>query len=126
VPGSPVEAAQPATATDLLAWNINAKEIILATPLAGTELDVDALEITLTRDGEVINTGNGGQAAGGQWQTLLETVNELVRLGYTLQPGDIITNGALGKVVKAEPGAYEADFGPLGKITFSVVAGKAE
>ncbi len=31
-------------------------------------------------------------------------------------------NGALGKIIKAEPGAYEADFGPLGVVVFDVIA----
>ena len=122
VPGGPVTSTQPATGADLLAWNINAKQMIVGEVHAPTDLDVDTIEMTLTREGEVINTGRGDQAAGGQWATLLHTVNELIRLGYPLAAGDIITNGALGKVVRAEPGRHRAEFGPLGAIEFEVKA----
>jgi 2-keto-4-pentenoate hydratase len=42
-------------------------------------------------------------------------------LGYTLQPDQFVSNGALGKIIKAEPGSYEADFGPLGAVVFDVI-----
>jgi 2-keto-4-pentenoate hydratase len=59
-------------------------------------------------------------AAVGQWNTLLKTVNHLLAQGHILQPGYVITNGALGKILKAEPGNYRADFGVLGVIPFMV------
>lgn len=122
VPGGPVEATKPPTAADLAAWNINAKLFIAGDYKSAEKIDEDAVAITLTRDGETVNTGKGAEAAGGQWETLRKTINTLVGLGYTLQPDQFISNGALGKIIKAEPGSYEADFGPLGAVVFDVVA----
>ena len=122
VPGGPVEATKPPTAADLAAWNINAKIFIAGDYKAPEKIDEDAVTITLTRDGEIVNTGKGADAAGGQWETLRKTLNTLVGLGYTLQPEQFISNGALGKIIKAEPGYYEADFGPLGAVVFDVIA----
>jgi 2-keto-4-pentenoate hydratase len=121
-PGGAVEAVQPATATDLVAWNINAKDIIVGETRGPVDLPVDEIEVSLKHGGETVNTGHGGQAAGGQWATLLQSVNELVALGYPIMPGQIISNGALGKAVKAEPGAYVGEFGELGTIRFEVRA----
>lgn len=122
VPGGPVEAAKPPTAADLAAWNINAKLFIAGDYKSPEKIDEDAVAVTLTRDGQTVNTGKGADAAGGQWETLRKTVNTLVGLGYTIEPDQFISNGALGKIVKAEPGNYEADFGPLGVVVFDVIA----
>lgn len=120
VPGGAVEGLQPATTNDIVAWNINAKAMILGDEHGPGAIDPDDINITLSRDGETVNTARGGLAAGGQWNTLLKTVNNVLRQGYTVQPGHIITNGALGKILKAAPGRYLADYGPLGVIKFEV------
>ena len=120
VPGNPVEEQQPGTENDIVAWNINGKDMILGEPHDPDAIDPDAIEITFTRDGEVINEARGDMAAGGQWHTLLKTVNHIIEQGYTLEPGHIITNGALNKILKAETGRYRADYGPLGVIEFEV------
>lgn len=120
VPGNPVEEHQPATSNDIVAWNINGKDMILGEAHDPDDIDPDAIEIIFYRDGEIINEARGDMAAGGQWLTLLKTVNHVIRQGYTIQPGHIITNGALNKIVKAAPGRHRADYGPLGVIEFEV------
>jgi len=122
VPGGPVESTQPPKAADLAAWNINAKLFIAGDYKSPEKIDEDAVTVTLTRDGQTVNTGKGADAAGGQWETLRKTINTLVGLGYTIEPDQFISNGALGKIIKAEPGTYEADFGPLGVVVFDVIA----
>mgnify|MGYP005839826439 CR=1 FL=1 len=126
LPGHAVEARQPATTNDIVAWNANAKEMILGEEKNPAEIDPDNIAITLTRDGERINEARGDMAAGGQWRTLLKAVNHLLRQGYAIQPGQVITNGALGKILKAEPGRYRADYGPLGVIEFEVRGASGE
>lgn len=121
VPGGPVNTTHPPKPADIVAWNINSKIFIVGEYESPETIDEDAVSITLKRDGQVVNTGKGSDAAGGQWETLLKTVNTLVGLGYTIEPDQLISNGALGKIIKAEPGAYLGDFGPLGKITFEVL-----
>lgn len=120
VPGYPVEAFQPVTREDLVAWNINAKAMLVGPGHAPASVDVDAVEISLTHEDAVINTARGEMAHGGQWAALLRTVNHLIAAGYRLEPGHVITNGALGKIVRAEAGRYRADFGPLGVLTFEM------
>lgn len=122
VPGGPVEATRAPNAADLAAWNINAKLFIAGDYKSPEKIDEDAVTVTLTRDGQTVNTGKGADAAGGQWETLRKTINTLVGLGYTIEPDQFISNGALGKIIKAEPGTYEADFGPLGAVVFDVIA----
>lgn len=126
VPGGATEEKNPSTPADTVAWNGNAKALIVGfKKLDPDDVDIDALAITLTRDGETINTAKGGDAAGGQMQTLLKSVNDIVKRGYPINPGMVLTNGALGKILPAEPGRYVADYGPLGKITFTVKDSRA-
>jgi 2-keto-4-pentenoate hydratase len=120
LPGGPVEQKQPGTGNDIIAWNINAKAMIIGAEQRPESIDPDAIEITLTLNGKTVNTAKGSMAAMGQWNTLLKTVNHVLAQGYTLQPGHIITNGALGKILKAEPGNYHANFGALGVVEFMV------
>lgn len=120
VPGGLTENTQPGTAADLAAWNVSAKRLILGKEQAPGSVDPDAVAIRLAHNGEVVNTAEGAQAAGGQWATLLKTVNDLTGRGYTIRPGHVITNGALGKILKAEAGEYRADYGNLGVIAFEV------
>jgi 2-keto-4-pentenoate hydratase len=120
VPGGVTENTQPSTAADLAAWNSNAKQMIVGPQYNPALIAVDDETVSLTHNEKAVNTGTGREAAGGQWATLLKTVNNLVRRGYTVQPGHMITNGALGKALKAEVGQYQAAYGKLGTITFEV------
>ena len=120
LPGGAVEKRQPGTENDIIAWNINAKAMIVGAEHSPDSIAPDTVEIQLKRNGEIVNEAKGNMAAVGQWNTLLKTVNHLIAQGYIIQPGHIITNGALGKILEAEPGNYHADFGPLGVITFAV------
>ena len=120
LPGWPVEQSEESSQIDMIAWNINAKELIVGSPVLPEKVDPDAVEIMLTLDGTVVNTARGDNAADGQWTTLLKTVNSVVRQGYAVEAGHVISNGALGKILEAEPGEYRADFGPLGEVAFRV------
>lgn len=120
VPGGVTANNGTVTREDLLAWNINAKALILGEEHDPTALDPDAVTITMTRNNMEVNTARGNMAAAGQWNTLLKTVNNLIRLGYHVEPGHVITNGALGKIIPAQPGRYHADFDALGSILFEV------
>ena len=112
-PGGNSQNEEPVTAADLAARNINSKAIVVGTRQEPQAVDVDAIEITFTHNGQVVNTAKGGSAAGGQWETLRKTVNALVAQGYTIEAGQIVTNGALGQIVNAAPGEYCANYGPL-------------
>lgn len=67
-----------------------------------------------------VNNGAGSDALGDQWQALLWLVNERLSSGHHLRRGQFLITGALGKMIPAKMGKYDADFGPLGRITFTV------
>jgi 2-keto-4-pentenoate hydratase len=50
-------------------------------------------------------------------------VQEAEARGFSLGKETLLLTGACGKVVPAEVGEYNADFGPLGSIGFEILAG---
>jgi beta-ureidopropionase len=119
LPGAAVETYGPTTEIDLVAWNINGKTMLVGPKHDPNTIDPDAVAIQLSLDSSVINEARGDMTAHGQWLTLLKTVNHLIAQSYVIEAGQIISNGALGKINKARAGLYHADFGALGQLKFS-------
>jgi 2-keto-4-pentenoate hydratase len=108
------------TAVDIIAANVGSAAFIKGEPLHNwAELDLNALNVTLTRNGDTVNVGQGADALGNQWEAALWLVNTIMAQGGTLEPGQFFITGAMGKMIQAKPGEYQADFGPLGSISFS-------
>ncbi len=85
-----------------------------------SQADVSQVKVTLSMDGKTVFEGKSSDAMGNQWDALLWLVNSVVKQGHAIEPGQILITGALGKMVPAKPGVYEADLGDLGSIGFSV------
>ena len=60
---------------------------------------------------KVIGVGGGGGNA----------INRMIDAGWTLQRGQILMTGALGRMVPAEPGECTASFGDWGTIGITIV-----
>ena len=105
---------------DIIAANVAAKQMIVGQerPVAG--LDVNAVALTLTLNGQEINKGKGTDAMGDQWQAALWLINTMVAQGWTLEPGAVVITGALGNMLPGKPGSYVADYGNFGKVTFTI------
>ena len=111
---------QKPKATDLVAANVDSDQYIVGKPHQDLDTDIDSLPIELKHNQVVQNTTTGGDAKNGQWWNFLHQVNWAVRQGYPLEPGHLIITGALGKIYKGGPGEYQASFGKLGEISFSL------
>lgn len=111
----------PPTGIDIIAANVGAAAFIKGQPVDNlAHLNLNALGVTLTREGEPVNVGQGRDALGDQWEAVWWLVNTLVKLGWKLEPGQFVITGAMGKMIKAEPGNYQADFGELGNLSFTI------
>ena len=75
---------------------------------------------TLKRDGEVVNRASMNEALDGPAAALPWVWNEIQFRGYPIQDETLIMMGACGGVVPGEVGNYEADYGPMGKLQFSI------
>lgn len=105
---------------DIIAANVVAKQFIMGVPQAMDKEDLNTLTVKLFHDSQLINEGQGANALGDQWQALLWLVNQRITQGWSIEPGQLIITGALGKMLPAKRGRYLADYGHLGKITFEV------
>jgi len=112
--------ARKLTVTDIVANNVSAAFLV-----AGTEIPVEGLVLksvsaTLSRDGKMLSDGTGADTMGDPWRAALWLVNVAVKRGRVVEPGHILSTGVLGKRIESAPGAYLAEFGPLGRIELTI------
>jgi 2-keto-4-pentenoate hydratase len=105
---------------DIIANNVAAKHLIAGTDRDVKGIDINALSVNIKKDGKSLLQGQGRDAMGDQWRALLWLVNQTVASGWEIQPGQLLITGALGKMLPAEAGAYQVDFGELGQLGFTV------
>ncbi|GHS92744.1 2-keto-4-pentenoate hydratase [Synergistales bacterium] len=90
---------------------IASKKFLVGPAFRPDDVDVDNVNVKLLCDGNVVNEGKASDALGGQWKALLWIVNNTLAHGYTLDAGQYIMTGALGNMIPAKPGVYNADYG---------------
>lgn len=56
-----------------------------------------------------------------KWSMVSGFVVQLVIQIWTLTLGQFLITGVIGKMIKAEVGNYQADFGKLGRISFAII-----
>ncbi len=105
---------------DIIAANVSARQFIVGEKKPVEGIDLNAVSVKLTLDGQEVNVGKGADALGDQWQAALWLVNTSIEHGWTLEPGQIIITGALGNMIPGKPGTYLADFGDFGQIAFEI------
>jgi 2-keto-4-pentenoate hydratase len=113
---SHADADKKFTAIDIIASNAGAKYFIAGLGRAPSVIDPNSISITLYREGQILTQGSGSDALNDQWQALLFLVNRTLASGWTIEPGQILITGALGKAVPLQKGIYVADYGRLGRI----------
>jgi len=107
-------------AVDIVAANVSAFQFIVGRKRGLEGMDLNNINAVLRLEGEEVNRGEGRDAMGDQWRAALWLVNTMVELGWRMEPGQIIITGALGNMIPGKPGAYVADFGALGQISFVI------
>jgi len=82
-----------------------------------TDVDLSAVEMTLTSDGETLSTGSGSACLGHPVNAVVWLANVVAERGEPLQAGEVILSGALGPLVPVQRGkTYEATFTGLGTV----------
>ncbi len=109
-------------AIDMVAANISAARYVHGATQATDGHDLDALRVTLSRDGRAIASGTAGESLGGQVASLASLRSLAGRAGYAPRAADLIVTGKIGDRGWLLPGKYVADYGALGRVTFIVAA----
>jgi 2-keto-4-pentenoate hydratase len=91
-------------------------------PLDG--IDPRLIGMTLTRNGELVDTGAGAAALGDPVAVVAWLANVLGASGVALEPGHLIMTGALHAAVPMSAGdVFRAEFDRLGPVTVRVAGG---
>ena len=108
-------------AIDLVATNVAAAHYIAGEFVAPEVRDPNDASPRLTCEGKEASRGEAREAMGDQWRAALWLVNTLVDRGWTLERGQVLLTGTLGRMVSASAGDCSADYGSWGTIGFHIV-----
>ncbi|HVY55084.1 MAG TPA: hypothetical protein VHC46_04945 [Thermodesulfobacteriota bacterium] len=111
---------QKLKAEDIVAANVGSAVFITGDEKPAATAGLDKIAVVLASGEETLSRGEGSDVTGGQLQALLGLVNSVIENGYVIERGSLLITGALGKVVPAAPGRYEARYAGLGDITFEI------
>lgn len=93
------------TFADTVADNASAGLFVLGHQrLSLDEFEPGAVEMTMTRDGTVVSTGNGAACLGDPLKALAWLARTTRDLGEPLLAGQVVLSGALGPMVEVSPG----------------------
>ncbi len=108
------------TVSDIIADAVGSSKYLVGPGIPMGKVDVNNVKVTLTLDGKKVNEGTGRDAMEDQWKALLWLVNGVVEQGWSITPDQILITGALGKMIPGKPGKYEAKYGDLGSVSFTI------
>jgi len=120
LPNLDYESADQLNALDIIASNVAAAHFIVGGFASPDARDANRLQATLTCAGQVVNEAQGRDSMGDQWTAALWLVNALVEQGWTLEKGQILLTGSLGRMVKAPRGDCQADFRAWGTLSVRI------
>lgn len=106
------------TIVDTIADNASCGMYVLGTHRVDpNEVDLRQVAMTLSRDGEVINSGSGSAVMGDPAEAVAWLSFCLNQYGVTLDAGDVVLSGALSAAIPALPGqSFTCDFGDIGRV----------
>lgn len=108
------------TGLTLIETNVASNQILIGKGLTFNDINLNSITTKLMKNGEIVIEGKATDAMGDQVKALHWLMETLYANGYQLKKGDILITGALGKMIPAERGQYNANFGQLGKLSFSI------
>ncbi|MGW9397622.1 2-keto-4-pentenoate hydratase [Streptomyces sp. NPDC055642] len=116
------------TIVDTVADNASCGLFVLGgTPVPLDRVDLRAVTMTLTKNGETVSRGSGADCLGSPLTAALWLASTLAGLGDPLKAGDIVLTGALGPMaVAAEGDAFSAHIEGLGTVETVFASATAE
>lgn len=109
------------TIVDTIADNASSGLFALGSrPVRIDAFDPVSCEMTMTRAGETVSTGQGRACLGSPVSATAWLARTMAGVGRPLRQGDVVLSGALGPMVPARPGdRFEAVISGLGSVSVS-------
>ena len=101
--------------------NVAAHSFVVGDARQLNNLDANKLDVTLYRHGELLMSALTGDMLGGQWQNLLDLINDRVAQGWVIHPDQWLLTGAIGQMLPLQTGRYDGEIKGLGKLTMDVL-----
>jgi len=112
------------TPEDMIAIGTGAHVFVLGPAVDPGKVDIDAINLSLARNGEKIRESPARDVMGSPWNSLLWCANSLTKSGHVLEPGMVVLCGTAAPAYKVKgnqiKGVFEGDCGMLGKVTLTV------
>jgi 2-keto-4-pentenoate hydratase len=112
------------TPADMIASGVGAHFFVLGPAVEPIKVDVNAVDLVLKRNGEVISKSPATNVMGSPWNSLLWCANHIVKLGGVLEPGMVVISGTAAPAYKVKgqmiKGNYAGECGPLGEVTLTI------
>jgi 2-keto-4-pentenoate hydratase len=112
------------TPADMIASGVGAHFFVLGPAVEPSKVDVDAVDLVLERNGEIISKSPATNVMGSPWNSLYWCANHIVKLGGVLEPGMVVVSGTAAPAYKVKgekiKGNYVGECGPLGKVTLTI------
>lgn len=121
LPNLHFESPAELTAIDIIASNVGSATYIVGSFVSPDLRDPNEASPKLICDDKELNRGQARDALGDQWQAALWLVNTMIGQGWTVESGQILLTGALGRMIPATPGHCSADYGTWGTIELHIV-----
>ncbi|MBK3562319.1 2-keto-4-pentenoate hydratase [Streptomyces sp. MBT62] len=91
--------------------------VLGGTPVPLDRVDLRAVTMTMSRDGETVSEGTGADCLGSPLTAAVWLASALAERGDPLRAGDLVLTGALGPMTPAAPGdSFEAHISDLGSV----------
>ncbi|WP_248506280.1 2-keto-4-pentenoate hydratase [Streptomyces sp. D2-8] len=101
--------------------------VLGGTPVPLDRVDLHAVRMTLTKNGETVSRGTGADCLGSPLTAALWLAATLAGLGDPLRTGDIVLTGALGPMAVAVEGdEFTAHIEGLGTVTTAFASARTE
>lgn len=89
--------------------------------MAKKGFDLDALVVELRCNDDVVLSASSGDMLGGQWQNLLDLINDRVGQGWVIQSNQWLLTGAIGQMLPLQAGRFEGQISELGGLAINVL-----
>ncbi|MFT7405658.1 hypothetical protein [Zhongshania sp.] len=105
------------TVFDIVRANVAAHSFIVGTPVAIASIDVEAVTVELNLNDVPLFAAQSDSLIGGQWQMLLNLINERIEQGWIVYPDQWLLTGAIGPIQPLEAGRYNVFYSDLGELS---------